>query len=74
MVNGEAMNDTPPTEANSINKESVNPAESKAQIEFLDIKQALTDRQASPDPRPGWILPNVDEKAQASQPKVSNET
>ncbi|MEQ9482271.1 hypothetical protein [Coleofasciculus sp. F4-SAH-05] len=49
---------------------SLPPDVAQAQSEFLEIKQALTDRQATPDPMPGWILPRVDAKAAASDPKL----
>ncbi|MBW4615456.1 MAG: hypothetical protein KME21_19695 [Desmonostoc vinosum HA7617-LM4] len=66
MTNGETRQD------NAQSQPAVEVATSseatQAQLEFLEIKQALTDRQAKPDPLPGWILPRVDSKAAASNP------
>ncbi|MEM9163215.1 MAG: hypothetical protein AAGC54_09120 [Cyanobacteria bacterium P01_F01_bin.4] len=49
------------------------PETAQAQAEFLEIKQALTDRQARPDPQPGWVLPRVDPKAAFSDPRLDNQ-
>ncbi|MEM8808277.1 MAG: hypothetical protein AAGF01_19835 [Cyanobacteria bacterium P01_G01_bin.38] len=48
------------------------PETTQAQSEFSDIKRALTDRQADPDPEPGWVLPRVDDKAAFSDPALTN--
>ena len=68
MTNGETQTQQP--ENSPIATEVITREENQAQSEFLEIKEALTDRRATPDPRPGWILPRVDEKAQVSQPQV----
>lgn len=50
------------------------PQKAQAQSAFLEIKQALTDRRAVPDPLPGWILPRVDPKALISEPTAEQLT
>lgn len=76
MTNGETQREetqrpAPPVESGSSVGRAIAPDNQQAQSEFLDIKRALTDRQASPDPEPGWILPRVDDRAAFSDPSLN---
>ncbi|MGB3300068.1 MAG: hypothetical protein WBA76_17535 [Phormidesmis sp.] len=73
MTNGETQSEgtqpqrpAPPPVGNAIA-----PDNQQAQSEFLDIKRALTERRATPDPEPGWVLPRVDNKAAFSDPTIN---
>jgi len=54
--------------------EAIAPETQQAQSEFSNIKQALTDRRASVEPKPGWILPRVDDRAAFSDPALNPPT
>lgn len=61
----------PAGEASSPVGEAITPDSQQAQSEFINIKRALTERRANPDPEPGWILPRVDDRAAFSEPTLN---